>query len=208
MVKLAHFTQAFAPSVSREDLERFSGFATIRDEIGFADTLRAFIIEKSPAAKGKSTQGPAPDIMTRLREKVSALTAERAWEPSETDLQRGRAQMLREFNTPKNLPLARFAKLANKSRQQVYNDVAAKRLLSISIGSRGQRIPDWQLDGAALDLTQKLLAKAEGVDEWTLFHAMTSPMESLRGKSAVEAANKSNLDKVLSAVLNDLGIHG
>ena len=94
----------------------------------------------------------------------------------------------------------------NKSRQQVYKDIAAKRLLAISVGTRGQRIPDWQLDSHALELTQQVLKRAADVDEWTLFHALSEPLDSLNGKSPIKATNKSNMQKAVSAVLNTLGM--
>lgn len=207
MAKLARSTPTVSPFISREDIEKFSVFAKIQDEDGFTAALRNFIFDRTPIEKKTEPKDRSHTVQARLKQKVMELTAKQAWEPSETDLQRGRVQLLKEFNVPNNLPLARFAKLANKSRQQIYKDVAAKRLLSLNVGARGQRIPDWQLNADALSLTQRILEKAKEIDEWTLFHAMSSPMDALHGKSAVEFANKSNLDKVVSTVLNDLGIH-
>lgn len=195
------------PVISLNDVQRFSGVATIRDEVGFAAKLREIILEKAQFTKTKSFPDSELNVRAQLENKAAALKAKKIWEPSATDLQRGRMQMLKEFNTPQNLPLAQFAKLANKSRQQVYKDVAAKRLLSLSVGTRGQRIPDWQLDHVRLELTRLLLSKAANVDEWTLFHALSGPLESLHGKTPVEVVHKSNMNKVLSAVLNDLGVH-
>ena len=45
-----------------------------------------------------------------------------------------------------HLPLLVFARLAGKSQDQINRDIKARRLLSLSLGNRGQRIPDWQLD--------------------------------------------------------------
>jgi hypothetical protein len=68
--------------------------------------------------------------------------------------------MLRLFEQPQNLPLPEFARLAHKSRQQIYKDLAAKprRLLALSVGPRKQRLPDWQLDPLRLRLTQDYLS--------------------------------------------------
>lgn len=201
-MKTANLAPLAAFAISPADIRLFNGVATIVDEPGFAAALTALIRKKIHLP-----QQSAADIERQIKEKADALTAKTRWQPSAADLQQGRAQMLEEFNTPNNLPLAQFAKLANKSRQQLYKDVAAKRLLALSVGKRGLRIPDWQLDPDQLELTRRLLTKAEGVDEWTLFHALSLPMDALQGKAAVEAVRKSNIDKVLSAVLNDLGFH-
>ncbi len=193
-------------NLSHDDIQRFNGVATILDEAGFARTLTAFILEKFQSIKSPAPSNPEADLLTQLQTRAKALRAETRWQADARQLQRARVQMLKEFNTPNNLPLAQFAKLANKSRQQIYKNVAAKRLLALVLGSRGLRIPDWQLDPMRLELTRRLMAKAVDIDEWTVFHALALPLDSLQGKSAVEALHKSNFDAVLSTVLNDLGL--
>jgi hypothetical protein len=207
MLKFARSAPPAAPVISRDDVQRFHSVATIRDEAGFVAALVELYLEKIPFAESKPAPDAKADLRAKLESKAAALKAETTWTPTVTELQRGRAQMLKEFNTPQNLLLAKFATLANKSRQQVYKDIAAKRLLALSVGTRGQRIPDWQLDADCLELTRRALAKADDVDEWTLFHALSEPLDSLAGKSPVEAVGKSNLHIVLSAVLNTLGFH-
>lgn len=211
-------TVSLAPAnvfdVSHDDIQRFNGVATISDEAGFAKALTAFILEKfqsvkTPPANPANPTGEAallPDILQQLTSQAQALRAPDSWHASASELQRGRMQMLKEFNSPSNLPLAQYAHLANKSRQQLYKDVTAKRLLALSIGNRGLRIPDWQLTPDALELTRQLLAKAGTVDEWTLFHALSEPYEALHHQTPVAAVNKSNLDQVLATVLNKLGL--
>lgn len=63
-----------------------------------------------------------------------------------SDIQRVRAEMLATFEASSNLPLLAFAKLVGKSRDQINRDIKARHLLSLSLGNRGQSIPDWQLD--------------------------------------------------------------
>ncbi len=200
-----HIPPAAFPFVSLDDVRRFSRVATIQDEAGFALVLSEFILEK--ARIGKPLPGTTTDLFAQLQHKAAALKADTQWKPSATDLQRGHAQMVKEFNQPQNLSVTRFATLANKSRQQVYKDIAARRLLAFCIGSRGQRIPEWQLDPVRLELTRQVLSRAADVDEWTLFHALSAPNESLYGKTPVEAVHKSSLNQVVSAVLDALGVH-
>ncbi|MEG6992986.1 integrase, partial [Pseudomonas aeruginosa] len=68
-----------------------------------------------------------------LARKAAALRADTRWAPNETDVQRGRAVLLETFNQPHNLPPAEFAKLADKSRQQIYKDILARRLLALNV---------------------------------------------------------------------------
>ncbi|MBN0031158.1 integrase, partial [Pseudomonas aeruginosa] len=93
----------------------------------FAAELQAFVHERVeevtlPANLQGETVGQA------LARKAAALRADTRWAPNETDVQRGRAVLLETFNQPHNLQPAEFAKLADKSRQQIYKDILARRL--------------------------------------------------------------------------------
>jgi hypothetical protein len=59
-----------------------------------------------------------------------------------SDIQRERAEMLATDEASSNLSLMVFARLAGKSRDQINRDIKARLLLSLSLGNRGQRIPD------------------------------------------------------------------
>ena len=115
--------------------------------------------------------------------------------------------MLKAFRQSNNLPVTEFAALAGKSRQQIYKDIEKRRLLALSIGARGQRIPDWQLDETRKKLTQMLMEKASGADEWTLYYALSEPSDTLSGKVPVEVVSAGNLEKVLAALLAQLNLH-
>lgn len=115
--------------------------------------------------------------------------------------------MLKEFRQPGNLTIAQFAALAGKSRQQIYKDVRAGRLLTLSIGTRGQHIPDWQLEEIKKRLTQGLLEAAQGVDEWTLYYALIEPNRDFAGKRPIEAVTPKSLKRVLDTLLGQLGFH-
>ena len=159
----------------------------------------------APAPKGLLAERTAP------ADEVEGLRAARAWQPSETDLQRGRAALLEEFKSPANLKVATFALLAGKSRQQVYKDLVSQpaRLLSLSLGTRGQRIPDWQLDARAKALTQAVLERAPGIDSWTVYQALKSPSGALEGRSPVSAVmtHKADAERVTQIVTELLGLH-
>ena len=123
------------PRVTVEDVRRFADTVEIRDAPAFAAELQAFIHERVEAVKlPANLEGET--VEHALKRKTAALRAERRWAPTETDVQRGRAVLLETFNQPHNLPPAEYAKLADKSRQQIYKDILARRLLALNVGPR------------------------------------------------------------------------
>jgi hypothetical protein len=102
---------------------------------------------------------PAPCVVGRVGARPTPIL---------TNIQRERAEMLAIFESPHNLPLLVYAKLAGKSRDQVNRDIQKRRLLSLPFGNRGHRIPEWQLDPVQLQLTQALLERMPSVDPWML----------------------------------------
>lgn len=206
VVSMSRVENAMAPSrslVTAAEVRRFDKAVTVRDRGAFLAELDRLVREKIAAAQ-QAAGVEARDVMA-LRYKAVALKADAPWQPSMSDIQRGRVALLREFEQPQNLPLAAFARLAHKSRQQIYKDVAARRLLALDVGRRGQRLPDWQLDPAALELTRAVLAGARDADAWTLYHALSAPMESLGGRAPVQAVQRGQVEAVARAVLGSLG---
>ncbi|MGD9946540.1 MAG: integrase [Burkholderiaceae bacterium] len=193
------------PRVTVEDVRRFVDTVDIRDATAFAAELQAFVRErveavKLPADLEVETVGQA------LTRKAAALRANTRWAPNETDIQRGRAVLLETFNQPQNLAPPEFAKLADKSRQQIYKDILARRLLALNVGPRGQKLPDWQLDPVKQQLTQTVLQEVEGIDHWTIYRALSEPLEGLGGRSPVDAVTPGSIDEVAEAVFNVLGV--
>jgi integrase len=128
-------------------------------------------------------------------------------QPVVTDIQRERAQMLATFEAPHNLPLPVFAKLTGKSRHQINREIQSGRLLSLNLGNRGQRIPDWQLDPVRQQLIHTILERAEGVDRWTLYRTLSEPIDRLQGRAPVEAVTLQNLQEAAGAVFSALGVN-
>jgi hypothetical protein len=193
---------------------RFAHVAVIQDPQAFSLALDGVFEELLAQFKAKNGQVGVDlereAITSQFEEQVSKLITDEPWAPSATDIQRGRAIMLKEFDQPRNLPIPKFALLSHKSRQQIYADIKAKKLLSLSVaGTRKTRIPDWQLDPALLQFTQRILSRAEGIDPWTLFHTLTKPMESLKGQSPIKFLKRKDVDPdfATDVVLSELGIH-
>lgn len=197
------------PRVTADEVRRFSATVEIRDAEAFAAELEVFMHERLEQVELPASLDVVDDrqVDHALARKAAALRAETRWTPGETDIQRGRAAMLEAYERPHNLPLPEFARLANKVRQQIYKDIDAGRLLALNVGPRGQKLPDWQLDPAKQRLTQTVLQGASGVDPWTLYRALSEPLEGLDGRSPVEAVTEESVHSVAKAVFNVLGVH-
>lgn len=206
MPKTLEFIADHLPRVTVEDVRRFATTVDIRDAGAFAAELQAFVHERVEAVALPASLEMETVEQTLVR-KAAALRAGKRWAPGETDIQRGRAVLLNAFEQPHNLPLAEFAKLAGKSRQQVYKDIAACRLLALNVGPRGQKLPDWQLDPLKHQLTQAVLHEGEGIDNWTIYRALSEPLEGLGGRSPAEAVTPGSIERVVSTVFNVLGVH-
>jgi hypothetical protein len=194
------------PRVTANDLRRFSAAVEIRDARAFVAELQAFLHERVEAVK-RPAGFDAATVEQSLARKAAALRASTRWAPGDTDIQRGRVALLASYEQPHHLPLPEFARLANKSRQQIYRDIEARRLLALSVGPRGQKLPDWQLDPVKRQLTQIVLQAVEEIDAWTLYRALSEPLEALNERSPVEAVTANSIDDVARLVFNVLGVH-
>lgn len=206
MQKALEFISAHLPRVTVEDVRRFSFAVDIRDVRAFAAELQAFVHERVEAV-----ELPAPleadTVEQALTRKAATLRAEARWGPGEIDIQRGRVALLEAFDQSHNLPLSEFAKLANKSRQQIYKDIGSRRLLALNVGPRGQKLPEWQLDPVKQQLTQAVLQEVKGIDNWTLYRALSEPLEGLGGRAPIDAVTAASIDDVAKAIFNVLGVH-
>lgn len=120
-----------------------------------------------------------------------------------SELQRQRMEMLNVYETPDNLPVIQFARLAGKSRDQINREIKAGKLLTLCMGNRGLRIPDWQLDPLKQELVHAVQKKVKDVDSWQLYWVLLQPRETLEGRSAIEAVSSSNLHEIIQMVSRD-----
>jgi hypothetical protein len=185
----------------QEIARRFERVADIRDMGGFQDALVALFDEQS-----RARQGEADEASAKLKRLTDEMVLEEPWHPTETQLQQGRAVLLKELARPENLSVADFARLAGKSRAQIYNDINAKRYLSISRGGpRGARLPDFQLRNEGQALVELLLKKAKDVDAWTLYTLLTEPNEAINGKVPGYVVQHRNVKQMAALLLSQLG---
>lgn len=114
--------------------------------------------------------------------------------PRLSEVQRERLQLLEMFEAPHNLSVADYAKLAGKSRRWITYEIQAGHLLSIHMGNRGQRVPDWQLDPLKRRLVQSVLKQLpRGIDTWDIYHALLRAYDALGARPAIDAVSPTNL---------------
>lgn len=194
--------------VSSEEVDRFREVAVIHDEQRFRQMLNELLASKAsnePEPYRKPTPEEKQAILERLRNRPDAGPVEK-WQPSPTQIQRGRILALQEFNQPHNLPLQRYAELAHLSRQHIYKLIKERKLLALKGGARGYRIPDWQLSPLPARLTREVLQRAHIVNEWEIYDWLHLPSERFGGKAPIEIVTLTNIDKLVNSLMGALGI--
>ncbi|MEE1926537.1 integrase arm-type DNA-binding domain-containing protein [Pseudomonas sp. 148P] len=119
-----------------------------------------------------------------------------------SDIQKEREKMLAIYEAPSNLLLPAFARLAGKSRDQINRDIKARRLLSLSLGYRGQRIPDWQLDPVKHKLVLAIFQALPAIGPWDVYRMLSEPHEKLCGSAPCNAVKLENFDELLSVLIS------
>jgi integrase len=150
----------------------------------------------NPAAPRLIVTAPSVDApaMPPSAQRLPAVRLPEYARPKLSEVQRERLQVLETFEAPHNLTVADYAKLAGKSRRWITYEVQAGNLLSIHMGHRGQRVPDWQLDPIKRKLVQAVLKQVpRRIDTWNIYHALLQPYDALGGWPAIEAVGPTNL---------------
>lgn len=124
-------------------------------------------------------------------------------EPEISAIQREREEMLAIYESPNNLPVPLFGKLAGKSKDQINRELKAGTLLSISLGNRGQRVPDWQLVPFKHRLVQVLMSLCPEADAWEVYRMLTRPHPELGDRAAIDAVTPANVAVVAQAIVGD-----
>ena len=204
-------------------LDQWEGQDQQQEAVGIraSESLQIHVLQSFPQGNDNPVRGDAENVDTASRKvdfgpdttptprpamMIISRTDQRP-QPVLTDIQREHAMMLAIFEASRNLPLAVFAKLAGKSRPQINREIEGRRLLSLTMGNRGQRIPDWQLDPLRQRFTHIVLERTEGVDGWNLYRALSEPLDALEGRSPVDAVTACNLHEVATAVVGALGLN-
>lgn len=124
-------------------------------------------------------------------------------EPEVSAIQREREEMLAIYESPSSLPVPLYGKLAGKSRDQINRELKAGKLLSISLGNRGQRVPDWQLVPLKHKLAQMLMDQCPHADSWDLYRMLTRPRPELGDHAAIDVVTPSNVPAIIRTIMCD-----
>ncbi|MFC4729433.1 tyrosine-type recombinase/integrase [Coralloluteibacterium thermophilus] len=189
-------------NIQLEGLPVLEAGMNLQAPLASAETQK--LVLSKPAAVAAAPQ-PVQVQAVPVR-RLSAVRAPKT-EPAISNVQRERMILLDILESPHNLSVADYAKLAGKSRRWITYEVTAGNLLSISLGNRGQRVPDWQLDPLKRRLVQAVFKQtARGVDPWEIYHALMQPCAEFGGESAVEAVTAENLGVAVKAVCRTLAM--
>lgn len=137
--------------------------------------------------------------MPTLPAAVQHISAVSGSAPELSDIQRERMEMLEMFNAPHNLPAAVFAEMAGKSRRWISYEIQAKRVLALSLGNRGQRVPNWHLDPLKHRLVQAVLKHSQDAGSWEIYRALLNPHRMLEDRTPIEAVTSANFHEAVMA---------
>ncbi|HCB1211866.1 tyrosine-type recombinase/integrase [Alcaligenes sp.] len=133
--------------------------------------------------------------------RLPAVPGRDGLEPEPSELQRERNELLDMFESPQNLRVVDYARLAGKSRRWISYEIQARNVLALSVGHRGMRVPEWQLEPIKGRLVSSVLTRTSpGIDSWQIYHALRLPHSSLNGLSPIDAVTASNLERVCALV--------
>lgn len=131
--------------------------------------------------------------LSAVRLPVTALQSELSED------QKARLARLSVFNSARMLPLPVFAKAVGKSKRWIAYEVRAGKLLALSMGNRGKRIPDWHLDPVKHHLIQTVLKYARDADPWLVYDALTHSCRTLENRAPIDAVERANVHEAAMA---------
>lgn len=146
------------------------------------------------------TPNDAGITFQRLSQVPSPHTPTPEPEPEVSAIQREREGMLTIYKSPNSLPVPLFGKLAGKSKDQINCDLKAGKLLSISLGNRGQHVLDWQLVPLKQKLAQVLMNQYPHTDSWGQYRILTWLNSALSDRAAIDVLTSNNLGTVLGVI--------
>jgi len=168
-----------------------------QNQVEAASTALTITLQGLPTITGQGQPQPQLPVFNPnapvLPATVQRLPAvNRQLQPSE--IQRERLALLEMFEAPHNLPVADYAKLTGRSLRAVSYEIQAGKLLSLHLGTRGQRVPDWQIDPLKRKLVQAVLKQVPmGMDSWHIYRALLQSYDELGKRPAIHVVRPTNL---------------
>lgn len=102
-------------------------------------------------------------------------------------------------NSPHCSPAVVFAQAVGKSRRWISYEVQERKLLALTMGNLGYRIPDWHIDPLKHKLIQAVLKFARERDPWDVHDVLSRPHEMLDGRAPIEAVTFANFHEAVMA---------
>jgi len=137
---------------------------------------------------------PDAPVLPITVQRLSSIHLPEYAQSKPSEIQRERLQLLEMFEAPHNLSVADYAKLTGRSRRAVSYDIQMGKLLSIHLGTRGQRVPDWQIDPLKRKLVQAVLKQVPmGMDSWHIYRALLQSCDELGKRPAIHVVRPTNL---------------
>lgn len=130
---------------------------------------------------------------------VSPMTGLKT-QPVLSQAQRQRNEMIDIFNSPHILSVVDFAKMAGKSRRWINYEIKDRKLLALSVGNLGMRVPDWHFDPLRHKLIQAVLKHARDADPWQIYYTLSQPHDDFSRRAPIEAVTQENFHEVVMAV--------
>jgi hypothetical protein len=196
--------QGAAPSGKAELVGRQAKRAA---EAGQGRVKHSRLLPKQPQVASTPTSTPT-HAPAALGSPVAAFIATQAWAPSEVSIEAGRKAQQSIFMQPEQRTVSEFAALVGKTPQAVRNDIKERRLLSLKLDVRKQRVPSWQANFKVKQFVSEVLAQAPTLDAWTTYQALTAPVGVLGGKTLVQACQQglAPTERLLEVFQAELGL--
>lgn len=156
----------------------------------------------------------APDLAATTRAalaampELSALLAPQAWAPSERQLALGQRLKQAILAQPDQDTVKAFAARVGKSASAVYKRIEQRKLLSLRLSEREQRVPNWQSDYSVRAMVGQALCDHPELDTWTAYQAFIAPVGVLGGLNLVQACQQGlhPLERLLTIFRAELGL--
>ncbi len=191
------------PRVTVEDVRR-SRIPSNPQCPGFAAELQAFIHERVEAVKlPANLEGET--VVQALQRKAAALRSDTRWAPNEP-MSSEAAPCCWKPSTSRTIcrlpssPSWRTSRASNLQGHPRPSAAGTERGAARPEAARLAARPG----EAAVDPT--VLQEVEGIDHWTIYRALSEPLEGLGGRSPVDAVTHGTIDDVAEAVFNVLGV--
>ena len=175
------------------------------DAPAFAAELQAFIHERVEAVKlPANLEGET--VEHALKRKTAALRAETRWrrlKPTSSEAAPccWKPSTSRTTCRPRSTPSWR-----DKSRQQIGWDILARRLLALNVGAARPETARLAARPGEAAVDPNRASGGRGHRPWTIYRALSEPLEGLGGRSPVDAVTHGTIDDVAEAVFNVLGV--